>query len=597
MALITISTDQSGPGPLIQPLEGDTVSVLAGVTLDATSGDAIIGALAEDDITVTIAGDVLAAGAGVSLDDGDGIDSHEVTVALGGSITSGTGEGVGVIGDDTTVTNAGSITSTAQIGVGIIGNGALVTNQATGVIAATGIGGFTQIAVFLAGDDNRLENAGFITSANDLRAAVEVFAEGNARTTIVNTGTITGNGTAIGGTGQFTVENAGTITGDITFGTPLAVVPGFDAHELTNTGTIDGSVSVTPTPDFLIGLPKGDTRFVNSGSVTGDVTLAGGDDLLDISAGSIAGTVTGGAGDDVYVVTSNGIVFAEAANEGFDVIEADFSVALVNYPNFEGVILSGGADLTAQGDALANLLAGNAGANTLTGGEGDDTLRGGAGDDSIDGGLGTDVLDFASDAAVERVVVNLSGATRYNVASNAARDGHGDIDTLGGIEAATGTVFNDTFVGSDMANTFSGGDGIDLILAEDGDDVLDGGADNDRLYGGRGEDMLTGGAGDDSLFGSFDDDMLTGGAGTDRIAGGTGRDTFGFVDGFDEDRILDYNTYTEKLDFTGHTGVTAFGDLSVAETAGSAVVTDADGNRIVLVGVAAATISEGDFIF
>lgn len=91
--------------------------------------------------------------------------------------------------------------------------------------------------------------------------------------------------------------------------------------------------------------------------------------------------------------------------------------------------------------------------------------------------------------------------------------------------------------------------------------------------------------------------MIEGGPGSDRIVGGPGRDRFVFRDGFGEDRILDWNTHTEKLDFSGHAGVTGFADLRIVAVAGSTVIRDPDGNRLVLADVDAATVSEGDFIF
>lgn len=171
----------------------------------------------------------------------------------------------------------------------------------------------------------------------------------------------------------------------------------------------------------------------------------------------------------------------------------------------------------------------------------------------------------------------------------------------------------------------TGGEGVDFINARGGDDVasgrggddriwgglgddrLNGEVGDDRLYGGRGQDVLNGGSGDDVLYGGKGDDVLRGGTGADRLEGGRGDDVLrggagadAFVYGdteFGEDRIRDFEDGTDMLDLSG-SGL-QWSDLTVSNDAkGHAVVRVAGSDsRIVLEGVDAALVDQGDFVF
>ncbi len=126
--------------------------------------------------------------------------------------------------------------------------------------------------------------------------------------------------------------------------------------------------------------------------------LAGndGNDTLTGAAGS--DTLEGGAGADVYFVTG-GDVITESAGGGWDRVVSAVSWTLA--AEVENLLGSGSANVSLNGNALANTIAGNAGHNvigglkandSLTGGAGNDTLQGGEGYDSLAGGSGDDVL-------------------------------------------------------------------------------------------------------------------------------------------------------------------------------------------------------------
>lgn len=102
------------------------------------------------------------------------------------------------------------------------------------------------------------------------------------------------------------------------------------------------------------------------------------------------------------------------------------------------VMQLGVANLSATGNAVANLITGNKGANTLNGMDGNDTLKGVNGNDKLFGGNGTDSL--------------------------------------------------------------TGDNGADQLHGGGGNDVLSGGSGNDVFYGDAGNDKLTGGTETDTFI-------------------------------------------------------------------------------------------------
>ncbi|HEX9947124.1 MAG TPA: calcium-binding protein, partial [Allosphingosinicella sp.] len=83
-----------------------------------------------------------------------------------------------------------------------------------------------------------------------------------------------------------------------------------------------------------------------------------------------------------------------------------------------------------------------------------------------------------------------------------------------------------TITGTDSAETLTGAGADDTIDGAGGDDMIEGGGGNDILRGGLGRDTLRGEIGNDVLEGGADDDDLDGGYGTDTLHGGDGNDRF-----------------------------------------------------------------------
>ncbi len=90
----------------------------------------------------------------------------------------------------------------------------------------------------------------------------------------------------------------------------------------------------------------------------------------------------------------------------------------------------------------------------------------------------------------------------------------------------TGTVKDETFMGSNRPDKMIGGGGDDVMRGGGGQDLLKGGPGNDRLIGGAGNDLLIGNGGHDKLLGGAGRDTLKGNGGNDSLIGGAGRDKF-----------------------------------------------------------------------
>lgn len=218
------------------------------------------------------------------------------------------------------------------------------------------------------------------------------------------------------------------------------------------------------------------------------------------------------------------------------------------------LVNAGGGNDTVDGGEGHDNLRGEQGNDILLGGNGDDYLRGGPGDDLIDGGAGLDRVAFftaTSGIAVDLRIVGVAQDTLLGM------------DTLVGIEHASGTEFDDLIQGNDGDNWLWGENGDDTINAFGGNDlvevgpgtvVADGGSGNDSfsvwannaalagvtvsllLQGAAqatgigsmtisGFENLSGSAGNDNLTGDGNVNVLAGDTGNDILSGGADNDT------------------------------------------------------------------------
>ncbi len=181
---------------------------------------------------------------------------------------------------------------------------------------------------------------------------------------------------------------------------------------------------------------------------------------------------------------------------GSSSVEIDLRAATLNFA--DGALAGGavskaswvyGGFTIANGVVIENATGGS-GADVLTGNAADNVLRGNAGNDVLNGGAGSDTAVYSG--ASSGVVINLAGG------GTAGGDGS---DTLISIENTIDSAFNDTLLGSSVANVLQGGAGNDTIDGGSGNDILEGGDGNDQLIGGGGDDILDGGAGNDIIDG------------------------------------------------------------------------------------------------
>jgi len=179
---------------------------------------------------------------------------------------------------------------------------------------------------------------------------------------------------------------------------------------------------------------------------------------------------------------------------------------------------------TANADVItaapnASVINGLGGNDTLIGLTGNDALNGGDGNDTVDGGLGNDVLDggagfntAAFNHLAQAVVVDLSKGTAT---------GQGT-DTLHNIQNVTGSILNDTFIGSAVRNVFDGGGGNDTVKFNGVAAAVAVSLANGTATG-QGADVLrnienvVGSNLNDTIIGSSGDNIIDGGAGVDTV--------------------------------------------------------------------------------
>lgn len=271
------------------------------------------------------------------------------------------------------------------------------------------------------------------------------------------------------------------------------------------------------------------------------------------------------------------------------------------------------------GSLFADTFTGAANATNHFGGmDGADTLTGHA--------TSSDTADYSNDEIAGgggAIIFNLSSGNFSGVATNQARDGFGNIDTLSSIEHAIGTRFGDGFVGNSSGNFFDGGQGEDTMLGLGGNDtyVVDDVNDeiNETFAGSGGDDLvrswitfvlgtnferlellgganidgtgnslnntITGNSGSNTLDGGDGNDSLDGGESADALVGGAGNDTFVLgsetTDTVDDVSGIDTITSTISRSLTGFSTIENLVLLgSATQGTGNALRNNITGNTL-----------------
>jgi Ca2+-binding RTX toxin-like protein len=218
--------------------------------------------------------------------------------------------------------------------------------------------------------------------------------------------------------------------------------------------------------------------FLNAGA--GDDIVRGGRgafDILDLTF-AFGGP---GLGDDVLATSGAAVDIPAGTVAGGSDVGNDL---------FRGIVF---------GTARSNFVATWDGADNVQARGGDDVIFPGPGDDVAEGGAGGDMVDYFLSDPVNPGVL---GPVTVDLGAQTAT-GLGD-DDLNSIEAAIGTLQDDTLIGSSGSDLLLLGDeGTDDISGNAGDDLLDG----DIFFFGFPENL----PGTDTLDGGPDQDTCLGG--------------------------------------------------------------------------------------
>ena len=364
---------------------------------------------------------------------------------------------------------------------------------------------------------------------------------------------------------------------------------------------LDGNDTLTggSSHDSLFGGNGNDTL---NGGVGIDYLIGGsGNDILngDADIDKLFGqdgndSLLGGAGNDWLYFDAYDTVVDGGGNFDRAVIvgAAPINLADVGLTNVEVVygVHSGNDFIDGSGILDVLQIQGQGGNDTIIGGSNNDILRGDSGDDTINGGLGIDSLHGGTGNDIIHGNENIDLVYGYAGADELYGDAGNDYlyfdanDTVvdGGADFDRAYIIGSDAVGG--MNLFSVGMiNVELVYGHDGySDILDGSDLTQDI-------MLSGQAGDD---------VLGGGAGNDVLIGGLNNDTFAFsgIGQFGNDIITDFaNNGLELIDFSGHTGVNAFSDITIDYSSGEAVLST-DFGQITLTGVTD-SIDATDFTF
>jgi Ca2+-binding RTX toxin-like protein len=362
-----------------------------------------------------------------------------------------------------------------------------------------------------------------------------------------------GNDTLSGGAGNDTLDGGdgsdwlyGGVGDDIIDGGA-----GFDRIDFRESTS---SVVVNFSSGTAVGAAIGSDTISNIERVIGsnfDDTLIGSttdDDVWESFTGGLGDDIIDGAGGIDYVWygrSDAGIQVdlktgAVTGGEGEDQLT---SIEWVGGSNFSDILLGSEGDDGFHPDALGN---NGAGSNFKVGGA-----------DIIDGKGGVDTVSYANTGTDDGF--SPSGIVA-NLIVGEVTDPAGNVDQLSNIENINGSSYNDNIIGDHNAN---------ILRGIDGDDVLSGGSGNDTLDGGSGNDALTGGSGSDAFF---------------------------FQGAFGNDRITDYDSDEDILEFYASDGSALnISDLiETVNTDGNRVLSTADGlSSVTLEGSAGITPVSG----
>jgi Ca2+-binding RTX toxin-like protein len=376
-----------------------------------------------------------------------------------------------------------------------------------------------------------------------------------------------GNDTIFGGDGNDTIDG-GTGNDTIDGGTGTNILRGGSGYTTPIFGSVNGgndTVTYSQAGDDVVAnltTGHGTVGATTSDTYTSIENLIGSDHNDTLTGNDVANILYGGKGNDVldggydsdmlYGGEGSDTLIGGDGNDLLDGGDNTDTASYANAPSYNNLgVIGVTIDLgktTAQDTKVA-------GTDTLTGIENligsayNDTFTGAHGiqANGFDGGGGTsDTVSYAP--STEGVVASLTTGlvTQTNDAAS---------DTFINIENLTGTAFDDTLIGNNVANILTGGAGNDILEGLAGSDSFVGGAGTDIVsYAHAAADGLLGvtaslnnstpNVGDDAIGDTYDatienlegsafNDTLTGNSSNNVIYGGLGDDTLEGLDGSD----------------------------------------------------------------
>ena len=576
-------------------------------TLDGSSGrDAMFGGAGGDTYLVDNVNDLVTEGTVAGVDSVQSSVNYSLTDNVENLTLSGSTDlnGSGNASDNTLSGTAGANTLDGSTGedemYGGAGDDTYVVDSTNDVVTeGTSAGGTdsvrSSVDYTLASD---LEHLTLIGTA-------DVNASGNTQGNTLSGNA--GDNTLDGGTGAD--EMYGGDGNDFYVADSLS-----DVVTESNAGTTGGTAdTVSSSVTFSLGDNIENLTLTGTDAIDGtgnDLanTVSGNDGANTLDGRQGADTLLGGEGDDYYVVDDTGDTVSETTNDGgTDTVSSSVDYTLSS--NLENLRLTGGGDVSGEGNAANNTLSGNVGDNTLDGKGGADVMASGIGDDvyyvddtgdTISEGFGE-----GEDSVFSSVTFSLATSVDHLTLT-----GTNDLD-------GSGNALDNTLSGNSGANTLDGGTGAD---------VMDGGAGNDTFVvddagdvivestGAGGTDTVhsdidyslqdglehltltgalnitgSGNSADNTLSGNGGHNTLDGSTGADAMVGGSGNDTYvvdstsdSVTDSAGNDTVVSGVTYTlgtglEYLTLSGTTALDGTGNAAVNTLSGNANNNTLDG--------------------
>ena len=323
-----------GTGGIMVDIAGAQITT-SGADSDAirASATSSVSLGSSGDVAITITGDARIEAAGqrspaISAEARGG----DVSVSITGAATIASIHGHGIYAQDRSWANNSTASRTVSVSLGSSA-GAHLSSGGSGMNAiylqgstaysqlsvSVGLGNFVCAGSFSAGTDNCEASSatkGVVFSRGSGLSSYE--GDGDYAAVLTNAGTIIGAVESLGPSNtafRTDIMNSGVLTGSLTLGGGADRV--MNSGVLTGSLTLGGGDNSVMNSGVLTGsltLGGGSDMIMNSGSLTGSLTLGGGADSV-MNSGVLTGSLTLGGGDDTVTNASAGTLTLTATSD------------------------------------------------------------------------------------------------------------------------------------------------------------------------------------------------------------------------------------------------------------------------------------------